>query len=579
MSTPRPDPHPDGARTGWTGDIKVIGGGSIGGKAEGLVRIAREVLTELAEGDFPEFAVRVPSFTVIGTDVFDEFMQANDLMDVALSGEDDERIAHAFQQGVLPAEHLGALREIVLTSTTPLAVRSSSLLEDALAHPFAGVYATKMTPNNHPAPDTRFRRLQEAIKFVYASTFFRTARGYRTSLGRDDREEKMAVIIQEVVGRQHGDRFYPTVSAVARTYNYYPTGKATPHDGTASLALGLGRQIVDGGACWSYVPAYPMAPPPYADLDERLNATQRRFWSVNVGKPPLPDPVRETEYLVECDLDDAEYDGSLDHLVSTLVPGSGVLRPGRRPGGPWCVDFSPMLNLGTLPLNGAIQRLLGLAERATGGAVEIELAIEIGAEAREPARLGFLQMRPMAVSAGESFLTDADLVTPGVVVAAHQALGHGRRVDLTDVVYVEPGGFDPARTRQIADELGEHNRRLLDAGRSYVLIGFGRWGTTDPWLGIPVEWGQIAGARVLVEAALPQMQPDVSQGSHFFHNLIGFEVFYLATGRGDGGPIDWDWLDAQPEIARTSHVRHVRTDTPLHVAVDGLRGLGVIRHA
>jgi hypothetical protein len=238
-----------------------------------------------------------------------------------------------------------------------------------------------------------------------------------------------------------------------------------------------------------------------------------------------------------------------------------------------------MLNLGTLPLNGAIQRLLGLAERATGGAVEIELAIDIGADAQEPARLGFLQMRPMAVSAGESFLTGTDLGAPGVVVAAHQALGHGRRDDLTDVVYVEPGGFDPARTRQIADELGEHNRRLLESGRPYVLIGFGRWGTSDPWLGIPVDWGQIAGARVLVEAALPQMQPDVSQGSHFFHNLIGFEVFYLATGRGDGTPIDWAWLEKQPEIARTAHVRHVRTDTPLDVAVDGLQGLGVIRHA
>jgi hypothetical protein len=557
----------------------VVGGGSIGGKAEGLVRIAREVLTELAEGDFPDFAIRVPGFTVIGTDVFDQFMRANGLEEIALSGEPDERIAHAFQRAVLPPEHLGALREIVQHATTPLAVRSSSLLEDALAHPFAGVYTTKMTPNDQTSPDERFRKLQEAIKYVYASTFFASARGYLESLGRGPREEKMAVIIQEVVGRRHGDRFYPTASGVARTFNYYPIGKATPHDGTASLALGLGRQIVDGGACWSYVPAYPLAPPPYADVDERLNATQREFWAVRMGKAPIPDPVRETEFLVQCSLEDADYDGSLDHLVSTFVPDSGVLRPGRRPRGPWCVDFSPMLNLGTLPINAVIQRLMALAERAAGGAVEIEFAVDVPAKSDQVARFGFLQMRPMAVASGEEFLEPADLASDRAVIAAREARGHGERTDVVDVVYVDPERFDAAKTRQIALELGELNRQLVKEGRPYVLIGFGRWGTSDPWLGIPVEWGQIAGACTLVEAALPQMNPDVSQGSHFFHNLIGFGVYYLATGRGATDAIAWDWLAAQDEVARTEHVRHVRSAEPLTIQVDGIQGLGVIRHA
>jgi hypothetical protein len=567
------------ARDGWIGDVKVVGGGGIGGKAEGLVRIAREVLTQIPEGEFPEFSIRVPTFTVIGTDVFDDFMRHNDLDAVALSGDDDERIAHAFQQGVLPAQHLGALREIVRHGTTPLAVRSSSLLEDALDHPFAGVYATKMTPNNQTSPDQRFARLQEAIKFVYASTFFRSARTYLETLGRGPREEKMAVIIQEVVGRRHGDRFYPTISSVARTYNYYPTGKATPHDGVANLALGLGRQIVDGGACWSYVPAYPMAPPPYADVGERLNATQRHFWAVNVGKPPVPDPVKETEYLVECPLEDAEYDGSLDHVVSTYIPASGVLRPGRRPTGPWCVDFSPALTLGTLPINGAIQRLLALSEQATGGAVEIELAIDVPHDRDEPARLGFLQMRPMAVSTSERSLDPADLAGPDVVVAARHSLGDGVRDDVTDIVYVDPEVFDASKTREVAGELADHNRRLLQEKRPYVLIGFGRWGTSDPWLGIPVDWGQVSGACVLVETALPQMNPDMSQGSHFFHNLISFSVFYLATGRGAANPVDWAWLTAQPEVARSKFVRHVRLPRALHIEVDGVQGLGVIRHA
>ena len=565
-------------RSGWSGDIKVLGGGGIGGKAEGLVRIAREVLTQITEGEFPEFVIRVPSFTVIGSDVFDDFMRLNDLYPIALSGSDDERIAHAFQKAVLPPQHLGSLREIVQSSTTPLAVRSSSLLEDALAHPFAGVYATKMTPNNQASPDERFRRLQEAIKFVYASTYFASALSYLTSLGRQQREEKMAVIIQEIVGRRRGDRFYPTVSGVARTYNYYPTGKATPHDGTASLALGLGRQIVDGGACWSYVPAFPMAPPPYTDLNERMDSTQRSFWAVNIGKPPLPDPVKETEYLVECPLTDAEYDGSLDQVVSTYFPDSDVLRAGRRPHGPWCVDFSPMLTLGTLPINGAIQRLLALAERTTGGAVEIELALDLPNDLSEPARLGFLQMRPMAVGTGERTLEPQTLEGADVVVAARHALGDGVRDDVTDIIYVDPERFESAKTREIALELAEHNRRLLGEKRPYVLIGFGRWGSSDPWLGIPVDWGQISGAAVLVEAALPQMNPDISQGSHFFHNLISFGVFYMATGRSAAAPVNWDWLAAQQTVADSDHVRHVRIEFPLQIEVDGIQGLGVIRH-
>lgn len=565
-------------RDGWSGDITIVGGGEIGGKAQGLVRIAREVLTQITEGEFPEFTIRVPSFTVIGTDVFDDFMRLNDLEGIALSGEDDERIAHAFQKGVLPAQHLGALRDLVQAGTTPLAVRSSSLLEDALDHPFAGVYATKMTPNNQASADDRFRRLQEAIKFVYASTYFRSARSYLRSLGRGPRDEKMAVIIQELVGSRHGDRFYPTISGVARTYNYYPTGNATPHDGTASLALGLGRQIVDGGACWSYVPAYPMAPPPYADVSERLNSTQHQFWAVNVGQPPVPDPVKETEYLTNCPLDDAEYDGALDHVVSTYVPDSGVLRPGRRPGGPWCVDFAPVLTLGTLPVNGAIQRLLALSERATGGAVEIELALEIPNQRQGKARLGFLQMRPMAVAPDEHRLEPDDLDGPDVVVAARHALGNGVRQDVRDIVYVDPETFDAGKTRQIAAELAVHNLRLVTEDRPYVLVGFGRWGTSDPWLGIPVDWGQVAGACVLVEASLPQMSPDMSQGSHFFHNLIGFGVSYMATGRGSQQHVDWDWLTRQDLVEQTDHVRHVRLEQPLTIAVDGINGLGVIRH-
>lgn len=562
----------------WTGDVRVIGGGAIGGKAQGLVTIARDVLAATSEGDFPEFQVRVPDFTVIGTDVFREFVRTNELAAVAASGAPDARIAHAFQRGEMPPAVLGELRALVSDRRGPLAVRSSSLLEDALAHPFAGVYATKMTPNNQPSADERFRRLLEAVKFVWASTYFAAAVSYRESLDTAGVEEAMAVIVQEVVGDERNRRFYPTLSGVARTYNYYPTGAATPHDGVVSLALGLGRQIVDGGACWTYVPAYPAAGPPYADAGERLDNSQRTFWAVNTGDAPLPDPVAETEYLLEGSLDDADYDGSLEHLVSTYDGRNDRLQPGRRPDGAWCLDFSPILSLGTLPLNSLVQRLLTLAEQAVDGAVEIEFAVDVPADSSRPARFGFLQMRPMAVDENRVELAEADLARPDVIVRARHALGNGERHDLHDVVYLDPDAFEAGRTPAIALELGERNRELQAAGTPYLLLGFGRWGSQDPWLGVPVVWGQISGARVLVEASLPRMNPDISQGSHFFHNLIGLNILYLATGRGDESAVDWDWLARQPLAAAGTYTRHVRLERPLHVIVDGINGRGVVRH-
>jgi hypothetical protein len=390
-------------------------------------------------------------------------------------------------------------------------------------------------------------------------------------------DEKMAVIVQEVVGRRHGDRFYPAVSGVARTYNYYPSGHARPHDGVVNLALGLGKQIVDGGACWTYVPAYPLAPPPFKDIGARLDACQNSLWAVNVGRPPLPDPVRETEYLIQADLDAAHYDGVLEHVVSTYDAASDRLRPGLTGKGPRCVDFAPLLNLGTLPLNGLIQRLLALAERALGGAVEIEFALDLEPDVDGRRRFGFLQMRPMAVSEAEVDVPEEALAGPDVVVAAHHALGNGVRDDLCDVVYLKPEAFEAGRTPAIALEVADVNRRLVAARQPYVLVGFGRWGTADPWLGVPVDWGQVSGARVLVEASLPEMSPDISQGSHFFHNLIGFQVLYLATGRAAQAPIDWDWLADQEVVTESRYVRHVRTAKPLRIEVDGLDGRGVIR--
>ena len=308
----------------WDGTFQFtrIGTGALGGKASGLA-FAKDLLAEtIGASAFSEVEVNVPTMAVIATDCFDEFIARNRLGELRVEDLPDDRIGHAFQQADLPVELLGDLRALTTQVKTPLAVRSSSLLEDALDRPFAGVYGTKMIPNNQFDPDTRFRRLTEAIKFVYASTYFREARDYIKTTGHDPKEEKMAVILQEVVGRRHGDRFYPDVSGVARSYNFYPTGPALPEEGVASLALGLGKTIVDGGVAWTFSPAYPKKPPPFGSVQEMLRGTQTEFWAVNMGKPPAYDPVNETEYLVTAGLKEAEADDVLRCLASTFDPRS-----------------------------------------------------------------------------------------------------------------------------------------------------------------------------------------------------------------------------------------------------------------
>ncbi len=554
-----------------------IGGGALGGKASGLSRVREEILSRLDPEEFPYIEVAVPTATVLTTELFDSFIKRNHLEDIASSDLPDDRIAHAFQQAELPAEHVGDLRGLISCVHTPLAVRSSSLLEDDLDHPFAGVYGTKMVPNNEIEEDTRFNRLMEAVKFVYATTFFAESRDYLRSIGVQLGEERMAVIVQEVVGQRAGDRFYPCLSGVARSHNYYPTGHAKAEDGVVTLALGLGKTIVDGGLSWSYSPAYPKAPPPFNDLGELLKNTQTLFWAVHMGDPPPYDPIRETEHLVQAGLAEAEADGALRYLVSTYDPGSDRLNPGLDLHGPRALTFAPLLGSRLLPFNDLLKRLLVLSEDALGAQVEIEFAINLDRQDALPACVGFLQVRPVMVGGEHIDVAENDLVADDVVLASENVLGNGHRSDLEDVVFIRPDAFEPAETPAIAKELEGINRRLVADGRRYLLIGFGRWGTSDSWLGIPVAWGQISGARAIVEATLPDVQPDLSQGSHFFHNLLSFRVLYLSVEHHGPHRIDWEWLSRQPVVQSTAHTTHVRLSEPLDVRVDGASGRGVIR--
>ncbi len=558
--------------------ITRIGTGSLGGKADGLNAVAKVIADRFGDGGFDGLTVTIPQATVVATDHFDRFMQQNDLFEMAYGDHADDRIAAAFQRADLPLGLAGDLRALADEIRTPLAIRSSSLLEDALRHPFAGVYATKMIPNNQPSADRRFKKLVEAIKFVWASTFFKGAKRYLQTIEQDIDSEKMAVILQEVVGQRHGDRFYPTVSGVARSFNYYPFGHARADDGVVSLALGLGKTIVDGGRAWSYCPLFPKSPPPFNSTRDLLHSTQTRFWAVNMGRPPDHDPIRETEYLVHPGLLEAEYDNTLRFAASTYTPRSNRIVPGVGQDGPRVIDFAPILSLSEKPLNGAVAELLAACEETLNTDVEIEFAATFDQQGKAPDRLGFLQVRPMMVSDRTVQLSVDQFDDRDVLVATDQALGNGRREDIDDIIYICPQEFEMKHSQQVAVELERLNSELGRARRPYVLIGFGRWGSSDPWRGIPVSWDQISWARGIVEAEYPGVRTEMSQGSHFFHNLSSFGVSYFSLPLGQQHEVDFKWLREQREISRTRFLRHVRTPSPMAIIVDGRSGRGVILH-
>jgi hypothetical protein len=547
--------------------VTAIGTGSPGGKARGLLQLRDVLVARPSEG----LPVDIPAMTVIGTDVFDRFMEDNRLWPVATGGAADAKIAMAFQAADLPIEIVGDLRALVDEAKTPLAVRSSSLLEDALEHPFAGVYATKMLPNDQPDADSRFRRLAEAIRLVYASTFFKAARSYLQAIDRGARDEKMAVIVQEVVGTRHGVRFYPDVSGVARSYAFYRTGGARPEDGVVSLALGLGKTIVDGGITWDYSPARPAAGAPFATASEILDGTQREFWAVSLGAMPRYDPISEIEYLVRGTLADAETDGPLRYVASTYDASSDRLYPGVRGDGARAVTFAPVLVGEALRLNDSIRQVLAASEAALEAPVEIEFACTFA-----PPRFGFVQVRPMAVSR-QPVEVDFSPADPSCIVASDAVLGNGDNAGVSDIVFVRRDRFDPAASRAIAADIGELNAALVAQRRPYLLIGFGRWGSSDPWLGIPVDWTSITGAKAIVETMLPSRRVEPSQGSHFFHNIASFGVLYFTVRPDVDPPIRWEWIERQPMVGGTSFVAHARTAQPLRIAVDGRSGRGVIR--
>ncbi|NOR45957.1 MAG: hypothetical protein GQ534_10265 [Candidatus Delongbacteria bacterium] len=558
--------------------VSFIGDGELGGKA-GSLKLFNDILKDSDFSEFKRIDIDIPTFTVLRTDIFDQFMSQNNLYDVAYSDLSDDEIAIAFQNASLPFTVLGDLRELMSEVHVPLAIRSSSMLEDAKYRPFAGIYATKMIPNNQFDTDTRFKKLMEAIKYVYASTFFHGAKEYFKAAELDIKEEKMAVIIQEIIGKRYDDRFYPELSGVAKSYNYYPMSYSKPEDGVVSLGFGLGKTIVDGGLAWIYSPKRPNKPPPFSSVKDMLSLTQTEFWSVNMGEPPAYDPTSETEYMFKDNIYTAEDDDTLKHLASTYDHVTERLTIGTGKKGARVLNFAPLLSLELIPVNDLLKKLMKLCEEKVKSPVEIEFAMTLSqnSDPEKPYRFGLLQVRPMVVNDTDVTLDKSELASKDTIIASEHVLGNGIFDDIKDIVYVKHDKFDPSKTTEIAKSISEINSKLLKEKMPYLLIGYGRWGSSDTSLGIPVEWSQISGAKIIVEASLENMNIEFSQGSHFFHNLTSFKIPYFYLPLRSDYAVKWDWIETQELIQDCDHVCHVRIKQPLSITVDGKNRMGVIK--
>jgi len=558
-------------------DFVRIGGGSLGGKGRGLA-FMNSVLNRYQVRDrFPDVIIEVPRTAVIGTDVFDEFIGQQNLRELVLSPLDDQEIVSLILNAKLPPAIYADLETFLEQVRYPLAVRSSSMLEDSQYQPFAGVYSTYMLGNSHDDLRVRLDQLCDAIKLVYASTFTRSAKSYIEATGNRVEEEKMAVIVQQVVGRRHDNFDYPDFAGVGLSTNFYPAAGLEPEDGVACVALGLGCTVVEGGKCLRFSPGNPQVTPGFETIDDMLKNSQRIFKAVNVGNPDAyPEPDTDFNIAV-LELSDAERHGTLEPIGSVYSHENNVIYDGIHRPGARLVSFAHVLKSDIFPLAAILKLLLELGQRCMSAPVEIEFAVALSDTALHPHRFGFLQIRPLVAGFGAPDIQPELLDSSASLIATSVALGNGRVDGIRDVVYVPRDRFDRGKTMVIADQVAALDRQLREREIPYLLIGPGRWGSADRWLGIPVRWDQISGAQVIVETDLEDFKVTPSQGSHFFQNLTSFQIAYLTVNQAEGkSHLDWDWLDQQPAVAETEYLRHLHFDEPLLILVDGRSGQGVV---
>ena len=552
-----------------------IGEGSLGGKGRGLAFIDNIVKHHPELNQFDNATVMIPKTVVLCTDLFEEFMDHNNLYQLALSDADDAVILDAFRRATLPASLEGDILTFIEATSSPIAVRSSSLLEDSHYQPFAGIYNTYMVPlleNRH----RMLSMLCDAIKGVYASVFFKDSKAYMQATRNVIDQEKMAVILQEVVGRQYGDRYYPSMSGVGRSLNYYPIGDERAEEGIVNLALGLGKYIVDGGQTLRICPHHPGKVLQMSDTEMALRETQTRFYALDLKNMGENFSVDDAFNLLKLSVREADKDGALQYLASTYNPTDQVIYPGVYPEGRKIISFVGVLEHDVVPLPHLLREVLRLGQEAMRRPVEIEFAVEIDATTRSCV-FYLLQIRPMVDVKSDVHINLSEIRPETILLQSNNALGHGQMDDITDVVYVKTDGYNAGNNPLIAEEISRINAKFLDRGEHYVLVGPGRWGSSDSWLGIPVKWPNISAARIIVEAGLTNYRVDPSQGTHFFQNLTSFGVGYFTINDFNGdGVYNRAVLDALPAVEETAHVRHVRFPHALSIKVDGKKKLGYV---
>jgi CheY-like chemotaxis protein len=555
-----------------------IGGGSLGGKARGLGFINSLITNYNVKDLFKDIEVSVPSAIVIGTEIFDNFIKDNNLEMFALQENDDLKITQTFIEApYFPKDIKQKLIDFLAITKGPLAVRSSSLLEDSQFQPFAGVYQTYMLPNSNPDINKRLEELLQTIKCVYASTYHLKAKDYMKATAYRLEEEKMAVIVQQLVGSEHNGKFYPDFAGVGKSFNFYPVPPQKSNDGIALVALGLGKTVVEGGTTVRFCPRFPKHLLQFFSTKETLMHAQQDFYALDLnGKlDHHPDSIKDP-LVKNFELTVSEKDGTLYSVGSTYSTEDEAVYDGISRDGIRVVTFSPILKHKMFPLPEILNLLLNLGTWGMGSPVEIEFAVNLSVPKGKPKEFAMLQMRPLVISRElDELVIDVD--KNELICQSTQVLGNGATDEIYDLVFVDFNKFDRGKSKVVAGEIAQLNSKLLNEKKSYVLIGIGRWGSLDPWLGIPVTWDQISGAATIVESGFKDFEVEPSQGSHFFQNITSFRVGYFTVDCSNKiGFIDWDWLLSQPAVEELEFTKHLHFKTPLSVRINGHKNKGII---
>ncbi|MCP4180631.1 MAG: phosphoenolpyruvate synthase [bacterium] len=554
-----------------------LGDGQLGGKGRGLAFIDSFIQKHKIMFKWDGAMVSIPRTIVLTTDLFDNFMEYNNLYDFALSDVADEKILESFSNAGIPYRLQGYIYEICDAITSPIAVRSSSLLEDSHYQPFAGVYSTFMLPNNHQDIAARQTQLEQAIKSVYASVFLKESKAYITATSNVIDEEKMGIVIQEITGKQYENKYYPTVSGVARSLNFYPIEPEKSEDGIANIAFGLGKTIVEGGISMRFCPKYPKKILQLSVPEFALKDTQKEFYALDLDPEKFHSSLDETVNLLKLKVRNAEKDNALKFVASTYDYQDQIIREGIHEGGKKLITFSNILKYNSFPLAEILQSLLKIGQQEMNNQVEIEFAAKLDTPSNNLKLFHVLQIRPIVETEEKTQIDLKHHTNKELIISCDMALGNGIIDNISDIIYVKPEVFNPAETELIASTIDQLNSNFVTEKKNYILVGPGRWGSTDPWLGIPVKWTQISAARLIVESGLKDFQIDPSQGTHFFQNLTSFSVGYFTINPfNNDGFYDVDFLNIQEKIYEDKYVRHIRFATPSIIKIDGRKKKGIL---